>query len=98
MYHHEWKDEFDTMDWEIVHTSYKKMLFHKTLFVTKWVNKLLPLNQQIYKWNIFPTPLCPSWCQQKEDKQQLFTYNHQARQDYNKVFQRKINSNMKTLK
>ena len=48
-YHHQWTDEFDTIDWELVHAKYIKMIFHKKLFVTKWVNKLLPLNQQRYQ-------------------------------------------------
>ena len=97
-YHNKWENDFDTIDWETVHATYKKMPFHKTLFVTKWVNKLLPLNQQRYKWNIFPTPLCPSWCQQIEEEQHLLNYNHQARQDYTTAFQKTITSVIKTLK
>ena len=96
-HHHQWKNQFETIDWETVHATYKKMPFHMKLFVTKWVNKILPLNQRRFKWNLFPTPMCPSWCQQLENEQHLLTCNHQARQSHNTAFSKILTQNMKTL-
>ena len=96
-YHHKRENEFDTVDWETVHVTYKKMPFNKKI-VTKMVKKLLPLNQRRYTCNLFPTLVCPSWCQQIEEEQHLLNYNHQARKDHTKAFQKTINSVMKTLK
>ena len=92
---HEWTDEFDTIDWDLVNAKYVKMPFHKKLFITKWVNKLLPLNLRRYKRNLFPTAYCPSWCQQLENDEHLITCNHQTRQDHTKAFIVQLKRKMK---
>ena len=77
-YHHGWKDEFDTVDWETVHAKYMKMPFDKKKFIKKWVNKLLPLNQRRFKRNLFTTPYYPLWCQHIENREHFLTCNHHA--------------------
>ena len=94
-YHHRWTDEFDTVDWDTVHAKYMKMTFHKRLFITKWVNKILPLNQQRFKQNLYTTPYCPSWCQHMEHEEHFLTCNHKARRDHTKAFHTTISSAMK---
>ena len=75
-----------------------KMPFHKRFFITKWVNKLLPLNQRRFKKNLFTTPYYQSWCQHIENEEHFLTCNHQARQDHHKAFQVIISRGMKTHK
>ena len=84
--HHKWTDEFDTINRDLVHAKYDKIPFQKKLYVTKWVNKLLPLNQRRYKRKLFPTPYCPSWCQCIETEEHLITCNHHTRQAHTKAF------------
>ena len=62
--HHHWPNVavFDIIDWGPFHKSTLKLSFLKRLFVIKWVNDLLPFQQQQYDYSQSPTPTCPSAC------------------------------------
>jgi hypothetical protein len=61
--HHEWAHEtFDLVEWPRLHSSTRSISFLKCLFVIKWVNELLPLQNQQFKFQQSPSASCPSSC------------------------------------
>jgi hypothetical protein len=53
--------------------------FLKHLFTVKWTNDLLPFQEQQFKYNQSPSPLCPSACGCREDWHHFLRCPHRAR-------------------
>jgi hypothetical protein len=50
--HHGWEPEvFDLIDWPLFHSSTLTLSFLKRLFVIKWINDLLPFQEQKHKFH-----------------------------------------------
>ena len=61
--HHNWDQEaFDLINWPQWHQAIHNISFLNRLFIIKWVNDLLPLQAQQYKFHQSPTASCPSSC------------------------------------
>ena len=60
----QWDDlsVFDSIDWELYHSTHRRFSFLKKLFLTKWLHDLLPLQARQFKISQSPSPLCPSSC------------------------------------
>lgn len=95
--HYGWGKQFDKINWEMIHATYMQLPFHKRLFITKWVNRLLPFNQRRYKRELFPTPYCPSWCQCIENEDHFLSCTHQSRQDHKAAFKSIISKEMEKI-
>jgi hypothetical protein len=63
-HHHEWEPPaiFDLVDWPRFHGATLTTTFLTRLFVTKWVNSLLPFQQQQHLYKQSPSAQCPSAC------------------------------------
>jgi hypothetical protein len=79
--HHGWEPEvFDLIDWPIFHASTLTLSFLKRLFVIKWINDLLPFQeQQNKKFHQSPSPRCPSSCGAHENWVHFLRCPHPAR-------------------
>jgi hypothetical protein len=62
--HHEWEDPatFDLVDWPRFHGATLSNTFLKRLFVTTWINSLLPLQRRQHRFKQSPSAHCPSAC------------------------------------
>jgi hypothetical protein len=66
--HHGWEHGvFDLIDWPLFHSSTLTLSFLKPLFVIKWINDLLPFQEQQHKFHQSPFPQCPSSCGEHEN-------------------------------
>jgi hypothetical protein len=66
--HHGWEPKvFDLIDWPIFHASTLTLSFLKRLFVIKWINDLLPFQEQQHKFHQSPSPQCPLSCGEHEN-------------------------------
>jgi hypothetical protein len=78
--HHDWEPEvFDLIDWPIFHASTLTLSFLKRLFVIKWINDLLPFQEQQHKFHQSPSPQCPSSCGEHENWVHFLRCPHPAR-------------------
>jgi hypothetical protein len=61
--HHQWESHtFDMVDWPRLHSSSRSISFLKRLFVIKWINDLLPFQQQQFLYKQSSSASCPSSC------------------------------------
>jgi hypothetical protein len=81
--HHGWDPPvFDLIDWPTLHACTQMLSFLKHLFTIKWTNDLLPFQEQQFKYNQSPSPLCPSaWhnflrCPHRARKQSWQDFKH----------------------
>jgi hypothetical protein len=60
--HHEWESPaiFDLIDWPMHHSATLSTTFLKCLFVTIWINSLLPFQKQQHLFKQSPLASCPS--------------------------------------
>jgi hypothetical protein len=78
--HHAWDDEvFNTIDWPHFHACTLTLSFLKRLFVIKWINDLLPFQEQQHIYKQSPTSQCPSTCGATEDWHHFLRCLHPAR-------------------
>jgi hypothetical protein len=78
--HHEWEHAtFDLVEWPRLHSSTRSISFLKRLFVIKWVNELLPFQQQQFRFKQSPSPSCPSSCGCTEDWSHFLRCPHKHR-------------------
>jgi hypothetical protein len=83
-------DEYETIDWERLHASTRRLSFLLRLFVIKWVNDLLPLQRQQHRYKQSPSASCPSSCgHHDEDWNHFLRCSHTHRRtswsDYSKT-------------
>ena len=83
--HHGKSHKFTDIDWELLRSCYKDLPFYDKLFITKWTNKLLPLNYQRHRHNLFPTPQCPC-CHEIETDRHLIECKQKERQEHKLAF------------
>jgi hypothetical protein len=79
--HHDWSSPavFDLVDWPLFHAVTLSTSFLKRLFVIKWMNALLPFQQQQFKFKQSPSTNCPSACWCNEDWKHFLRCPHQQR-------------------
>ena len=74
-------------DWLVPLPSYiLQVLLPKKLFIIKWINKILPLNQRHYIFNMTNSAECPSQCQGQETETHFLRCPHIARQEIYNAF------------
>jgi hypothetical protein len=78
--HHHWEPEvFDLIDWPNFHACTRTVSFLKRLFILKWVNDLLPFQEQQHEYKQSPSPHCPSACGESENWRHFLHCKHPAR-------------------
>jgi hypothetical protein len=79
--HHHWTtEEYETISWARYFATTRKLSFLLRLFVIKWINDLLPFQQQHHKYKQSPSASCPSTCGcQNEDWDHFLTCSHPHR-------------------
>ena len=94
--HHDWEPEaFDLVDWPQWHQAVRRIPFLQRLFVIKWINDLLPFQQQQYKFHQSPSASCPSSCGcHSEDWTHFLRCTHPHRRDSWREFVQTLNMSL----
>jgi hypothetical protein len=79
--HHSWALPalFDTVHWDIVRPALLSFSFAKKKRLTEWINKILPLQVQQFRFNQSSTSHCPSQCGAEETYHHFLRCPHPAR-------------------
>ena len=79
--HHSWvlPALFHTVHWDVVRPALLSFLFAKKKRLTEWLNKVLPLQVQQFRFQQSSTPRCPSQCGANETYHHFFRCPHPAR-------------------
>ena len=85
--HHQWEKKCEEIEWSTIKPTYKDVSFYKKMFLTKWLNKTLPLNYRQHKKKIYPTPKC-SCCDHLETDQYLLHCQHKSKKEHSSALKK----------
>jgi hypothetical protein len=79
--HHDWAlpTLFDTVHWDVVRPALLSFSFAKKKRLTEWINKILPLQVQQFRFQKSNSPRCPSQCGADETYHHFLRCPHPAR-------------------
>ena len=91
--HNQWKNEFKTIDWSTIKSTYNDVSFYTKIIFTKLVNKILPLNYCQHKKKLYVTPKCPC-CDHLETDQYLLHCQYKLRKEHSSAFRKTLTETM----
>jgi hypothetical protein len=79
--HHEWSSPalFDQVHWDVVRPAFLSFSFAKKKRLTEWINRILPLQVQQFRFLKSSSSRCPSQCGADETYQHFLRCPHPAR-------------------